>query len=382
VEFSWNVDGPPSSGWSLSGNGGTIPGTDFLGTTDNQPLDFRVNGLRALRLEPNATSPNTIGGHVENSVTSGVKGATISGGGTSGILKNEVTADYGTIGGGNSNLASGRDATVGGGAGNLASNVFATVGGGGANRASNLFATVGGGGNNRATGSQSTVSGGVTNAATSFYATVSGGQANSANGIYSTVPGGHLNVAGGSYSFAAGRNAKANHVGTFVWADGTGMVGADFASTAVDQFLVRAAGGTTFYSNRGLTAGVSLTSGAGAWASVSDRNRKHLFRTEDGESVLEKIAGIPIPSWTYKAQDASIRHLGPMAQDFYAAFGLGQDTLTITTSDISGVNMLAIQALERRTRDLDVMRAELRQRLAALETALARLEAVTESNQR
>ena len=140
-----------------------------------------------------------------------------------------------------------------------------------------------------------------------------------------------------------------------------------------------------FYSSANLLAGVTLNPGASAWASFSDRNRKHLFRTEDGESVLEKIAAMPIPSWTYKAQDASIRHVGPMSQDFYAAFGLGQDTLTITTSDISGINMLAIQALETRTRDLDDVRAELaetRQRLAVLETALARLEAVTEANQR
>ncbi len=105
---------------------------------------------------------------------------------------------------------------------------------------------------------------------------------------------------------------------------------------------------------------------------------KHLIKTEEGESVLEKIADMPIPSWTYKAQDTSIRHVGPMAQDFYAAFGLGQDTLTITTSDISGVNMLAIQALETRTREL----AELRQRLSALEAALEQLEAVTQANQR
>ena len=174
-----------------------------------------------------------------------------------------------------------------------------------------------------------------------------------------------------------GTRASTNgHQGSFVHGDNS--TGATVNVTLDNPFVVRAAGGTTFYSNSGLTAGVSLGSGAGAWASVSDRNRKHLFRTEDGESVLGKIAGMPIPSWTYKAQDTSIRHLGPMAQDFYAAFGLGQDTLTITTSDISGVNLLAIQALEARTREL----AELRQRLAALETALARLEAVTEANQR
>lgn len=33
------------SGWSLTGNAGTTPGTDFIGTTDNQPLQFKVNNV-------------------------------------------------------------------------------------------------------------------------------------------------------------------------------------------------------------------------------------------------------------------------------------------------------------------------------------------------
>ena len=105
---------------------------------------------------------------------------------------------------------------------------------------------------------------------------------------------------------------------------------------------------------------------------------KENFEDEDGEAALERIADLPIQSWTYKAEDASVRHLGPTAQDFYAAFGLGDSDKSIPTVDIDGVNMLAIQALEARTRDL----AELRQRLAALEAALARVHAVTEVNQR
>jgi len=180
----------------------------------------------------------------------------------------------------------------------------------------------------------------------------------------------------GANSTAMGSFASTNgQSGSFVYGDNSTI---DMVTTrGPNQFVVRAAGGTFFYSNSTLSAGVELDPGAGSWSFASDRNLKHLLRTEDGESVLEKIALMPIPSWTYKAQDTSIRHLGPMAQDFYAAFGLGQSDLTITTSDISGINMLAIQALETRTRDLDETRAELaqtRQRLASLEAAVARLE--------
>ena len=195
---------------------------------------------------------------------------------------------------------------------------------------------------------------------------------------------GGMTTASATYSTAMGHTASTNgHQGSFVYGDNSTE---DIVNVMDDNsFVVRAAGGTTFYSTSDLTSGVRLGAGNGMWSTLSDRNRKHLFRAEDGESVLEKIAGMPIPSWSYKAQDASFRHLGPMSQDFYAAFGLGQDDLTIGTSDISGVNMLAIQALEGRTHDLDAVRAELaeaRQRLAALEAALARLEAATEANRR
>ena len=75
--------GASGSFWSLTGNAGTTPGTHFLGTTDATNLTLAVNGGAALRLEPDATSPNLIGGHVDNQVTAGVYGATIGGGGNS-----------------------------------------------------------------------------------------------------------------------------------------------------------------------------------------------------------------------------------------------------------------------------------------------------------
>jgi len=92
-----------------------------------------------------------------------------------------------------------------------------------------------------------TVAGGLTNTAGNDYAAVGGGANNTSSGQFSTVPGGNRNGAAGDYSFAAGRRAKANHTGTFVWADATA---ADFASSAMDQFLIRA---------NGVNPGISLS---------------------------------------------------------------------------------------------------------------------------
>jgi hypothetical protein len=153
------LDGQHASAfWKLTGNSGTTPGTHFLGTADNQALELKVNGARVLRLEPHATSPNVIGGYSGNSVTGGVYGATIAGGGESGYT-NRVTDDYGTVGGGYNNQAGGNSATVGGGISNNASSDYATVGGG-SNNTAYTYATVGGGYGNYATGDSATVPGG------------------------------------------------------------------------------------------------------------------------------------------------------------------------------------------------------------------------------
>lgn len=288
----WGQAGTWTSGsWDLAGNAGTDPATNFLGTTDAVALELRVNNQRALRLEPNATSPNVIGGFSGNSLTAGVVGGTISGGGAMSDppLSNRVTDDYGSIGGGGNNqagdnagttgdrpsatvgggwnntasgrestvsggqdnTASGNRATVGGGWNNTANGEYATIGGGSSNTTSDARATVGGGGSNVASGIGSTVGGGGGNAASGFESTVGGGGGNAAGGVHATVPGGFSNTATGAYSFAAGRRAKANHDGTFVWADSTD---ADFASTGNDQFLIRASGGVGIGTNSPLAS--------------------------------------------------------------------------------------------------------------------------------
>lgn len=210
-------DTAAGSFWSLTGNADTVPGIQFLGTTDNKALELKVKGQRALRLEPSLSSPNLIGGYSGNWVKDKVIGATISGGGDSGYA-NRVTDALGTVGGGLKNQA-GNDAGT---------EVDAT------------YATVGGGCGNTASAFEATVSGGYHNTASDNDATVGGGIDNTASGTGATVPGGSTNDAAGDYSFAAGWQAKALHDGTFVWADSTN---ANFASTGTAQFLVRATGG-------------------------------------------------------------------------------------------------------------------------------------------
>ena len=214
------------SDWSLAGNAGTTPGTNYLGTSDNQALELKVNAARALRLEPAAYSPNLIGGHSSNWLTSGVYGATIGGGGNVNY-PNRVTDIYGTVGGGEGNqagdnagdtgdrsfatvgggyhnTASGSLSTVGGGFQNTASGNDATVGGGFQNTASGRYATIAGGDTNTASGGRSTVGGGFGNQATNTYATVGGGALNRASNTVATVGGGAYNTASGNLSTIAG----------------------------------------------------------------------------------------------------------------------------------------------------------------------------------
>jgi hypothetical protein len=189
--------GSSPSGWSLTGNSGATPGVDFLGTTDNQPLDLWANNTRALRLQYASgssgfgtrswTSMNVIGGYSANSVSGGVVGGTIAGGGEhyfSGLLggsadyPNSVTADFGTVGGGYGNTA----------------------------------------------------------------------------GSGATVPGGYNNLATGDGSFAAGRNAQTTNSGSFVWSDGSQTA----TSSGVNCFDVWAAGGVFFHTGNSLLAGLNV----------------------------------------------------------------------------------------------------------------------------
>ena len=409
------------SGWSLTGNSGTTPGTNFLGTTNNVAFEIKVNGSRALRIEPDATSPNLIGGYSGNTVSGGVYGATISGGGASG-LPNTVTDVYGavgggysnragdaagdtfsayasTVGGGYSNIASGIMATVGGGQDNIASGDHATASGGSVSHASGDYATVSGGANNTASANSSTVGGGYNNTAGGYAATVSGGESNAASNAHATVSGGYSNTASGGvatvgggewctaagdWSFVAGRyarNGNAAHDGVFLFADSTY---AWFDSAAANEFAVRASGGYRLYSNGSLTSGVTMAAGGNSWAAVSDRNAKANFAAVDTVKVLDVLDEMPVLTWNLQAQPDEVRHIGAMAQDFNASFaylfGEVESPLHINMMDAVGITLAAAQGLhtlvqEQATR-IEQLLAEDVQQAAEIEDLRARLEAV------
>ncbi len=177
--------GTAFAGWSLTGNAGTNPATNFIGTSDNQPLIFKVNNTQALKLQKVNTGINTIFGG--NSIG--------------------ITAD--------------EDNVIGGGSGNSISVGFNHV--------------IAGGNNNKINYGK--------------LATISGGIGNEAIASWSAIPGGFENVAGGEYSFAAGHRAHVRNrtevgggdtngdEGTFIWSQ------TNMTSTAPRQVLFEALGG-------------------------------------------------------------------------------------------------------------------------------------------
>ncbi|GMU45030.1 MAG: hypothetical protein AMXMBFR25_30160 [Lysobacterales bacterium] len=449
--------GPIGACWSSTGDSGTDPATHFLGTTDAQPLVLRTRNVRSLRLEPstelfngNPLTLNFLAGSYGNTITTGVRGATVSGGGTpqgnadpavlwSGY--NGVFDHYGTVGGGAGNIA-------GSFAGTLIDAAGATVSGGIGNHAEHQNATIGGGEQNRASGFNTTVAGGFKNYATGINAAIGGGQNNLSSGDDSVVPGGVQNVAsgdsahafgtrscaGGYYSWAGGRRAKVrpggfsgdpgfacNGVvtsgdfgdeGSFVWADSSD---ADFISNGPNQFRVRAGGGAVFnsdvvpqaswdfvvgarsggdddadlvllsrnnthrstlfvpHSSGGLVisadvpqfglgvalgAGRYLNTGAngahlttgGTWTNGSSRAFKEAVEAIDPGQVLQRVLDLGISRWRYIGSDEGA-HIGPMAEDFHAAFATGSDAQHIATVDADGVALAAIQGLNAKLED-------------------------------
>jgi hypothetical protein len=206
--------------------------------------------------------------------------------------------------------------------------------------------------------------------------TVGGGYYNTAFGGSACVPGGAHNTAGGTFSFAAGSQTNAQHPGVFVWGDDS--VGSVIASTAPNEFLVRAAGGIWLGADNSVSIGagqfIATSTGAylstgGAWTNNSDRNLKSNLTAVDGHSLLQRLADVPMFSWNYNSQPGSVRHIGPMAQDFRKAFALGEDERHISTIDAEGVSLAAIQELYRDSQAKDAS-------IAALTAEVEKLKAV------
>jgi hypothetical protein len=258
---------------------------------------------------------------------------------------------------------------------------------------------------------------------------INGTQWDDANiGLYSTAFGESTRALGNN-SFAVGARATSANVGTIAMGEDVTATGANSVvmgykaststgagsprtgsfvfgdrSTTTDTVHAevtnsatwRVANGFRIYTAANLSSGVTFQNGSatsnwgqssaviststgaylstsGVWTNTSDVNRKHLFAAVSGEDVLARLRALPITSWSYRVDDDGIRHLGPTAQDFRAAFGLGQDEVTIATVDADGVALAAAQALEARTASQEERIEALEARNAALEQENARL---------
>ena len=237
-------------------------------------------------------------------------------------------------------------------------------------------------------GSGTTVSGtagfaaGASNTCSGFACTAIGYYAKA--GGQGSVALGYKVTANNDYTTALGYRASNNgKTGTFVWGDESTTD--SVRNQANNEFRIRAAGGIRLRTSANANVavgsngatGCDLPAGSGSWACASGRDVKENIEDVDAEGVLAKLRSVPVTTWNYIAEGKEVRHMGPFAQDFYSAFGLGTDSTAIGMIDFNGVSMAAIKALEQRTTELRAAQQALEEsaaRLERLEERVARLE--------
>jgi hypothetical protein len=87
---------------------------------------------------------------------------------------------------------------------------------------------------------------------------------------------------------------------------------------------------------------MALYPGGSGWHTISDSTLKRNIRKVVCREIIDKVASLPVSRWSYKAQDESLEHVGPMAQHFYRIFDLGVDDKRINTLDLNGISLAAI----------------------------------------
>lgn len=252
---------------------------------------------------------------------------------------------------GDSSTASGV-ATVAMGSANVSSGTASTSLG--ASSRAEGFASLALGYTNRAVG-QGSVALGYRNGSIGDYSVTLGSRAVAASGCPSS----------GACDLSTLTDAQ-GHDGAFVFGDNSTTT--SIGATANNQFTARAAGGFRFLTNATATTGCTLPPGSGVFNCTSDRNAKRQVTPARG--VLDRLARVPVSTWSYKSEKGGVRHMGPMAQDFRRAFGLGTDDRSIGLLDEAGVSLAAVKELHTKTvrqqRQLDTQA----DRIAALERRL------------
>jgi len=342
-------------------------------------------------------------------------------------IGNTASGDHSSIGGGDNNQATGVQSAIGGGSGNETDGNLATISGGYANFASGTYSTVAGGYANHAAGNNSAAIGFFSYAG-GDYSFVTGAdmhvrdasETGTAGGDSGTFMWGDKNdsnvelSSSGQNQFIVRANGgvaineapfnpdieltiAANATGLNypnLWLKQRGLFGdgiiisvGDGASNSnnagfyIDNYdgstqkrrMQLANDGSAFiHSNTsGGNSGVTLAANAGSWSSLSDRHVKTAIAAIDPLDILNRLTKMPVSAWSYIAQGEGIRHIGPMAQDFSAAFSFGEDDTHISTVDADGVAFAAIQGLNQK---LEAENSELHSKLDEVLARLSKLE--------
>ncbi len=377
--LSWAAAGGGGSGWSLTGNSGTTAVTNFIGTTDNIDLTFKRNsttsgniGLATTSFGVSSSASTTNGAAFGTSATATGANSIALGYNAQSMMANGVAIGSGSqiqpAAGSTDNIAIGYSANVTGGS---AYSYSTAIGSSAQVQNSNGLAI----GKSTYVNSQYAMAIGDAAQAQGTSALVIGQNAY-ANGTSSIAIGSggisNKTQASGTYSISLGYYAFSNStdaiaIGNHAQAQGTN-------SLAIGSNLYNGSSNTTAIGNSSVTSvlfsgaasgvskafivgnsssngnGAYLTTG-GTWTNSSDKNLKEDIAYVDGESILKKVSQLEISRWKYKGTDEY--HVGPMAQDFYKSFGLGNDDTHISTIDPSGIALISIQTLKKEIDELN-----------------------------
>jgi trimeric autotransporter adhesin len=355
--------------------------------------------------------------------------ATVSGG-----QQNAASGNFATVGGGLDNSAAAYSATVAGGFGNNAIGQYSTATGGYGNQATSDYAAIGGGYGNNATALYATVAGGFDNFASGQASFAAGSHAKTildgafvwadahASDFNTSSPNEFAARATGGVRFVTNIDGAGNALRTVyinsngemtfgtttrqmlkLWDDGnfshygigvqnsatyfrTGdganfawFAGGSHSDTTFDPGVAPGSPALLMTLSPSNTASAPTgTARAQSFLSVSDRNAKADFAPVDAGAVLAHVVALPVTTWVYRT-DPATPHIGPVAQDFHAAFRVGSDDRTINTTDEGGVALAAIQGLnaklERQVAEKEEEIEELRRHVHELESMMDRIAA-------
>jgi len=297
----------------------------------------------------------------------------VCGGGGGGTDSNSALGSYTVIGGGReNNIGNYFGSTISGGWQNTISEHYSVIAGGYANSISATKSIIAGGESNTISGYLSAISGGRNHTIEGNFSAIAGGTDNSTSGSHSLIAGGDYDTLGinGDYCLVFGNNVYLNNsyrVGFFESVN-HGRLGINRDDRD---------GGINYPIHVGTSSangnGAYLTAG-GTWTSTSSRAKKDRFEPLDGAEILDRLAAIPIEAWQYKGTNE--RHIGPVSEDFVAAFNVGtthedgsRDNEYLSHGDVAGVALAAIKELNKKTEKI----SELEDKVARLEALLQRL---------